>query len=423
MREQLLLWLIAHDYPHNNLVVNIIMLIMIVLTTLLLHAIIHHGLFRYLSHKLKASKAIFLNVLAEQKLFSNMAFAIQGILLAIQLRIWLPESVLLDGLLNLTYIWCLIYVLLSIFALLDTTQSYLNRRNIGQSLPMGGLVQWVKLMAATAIGVLLISLLLGQSPLVLLSGLGAMTAVLMLVFKDPILGLVGGILLSANRMLKIGDWLEMPKYGADGDVIDIGLTTVKVKNWDNTITTLPTYSLISDSFINWRSMTESGGRRIKRAVYLDSSSVGFMSEQEIAYLNQSRLLTDYLTHQQQQVQAFNQAQNIDSPGYLNGRHLTNIGTFRAYLQQYLHQNPSIRKDMTLMVRQLEPSQHGIPLEIYAFANTVAWAEYEAIQADIFDHIYAVVGEFNLRLFQAPSGHDMQSLSKINQVETKPINPI
>lgn len=344
MREQLLLWLIAHDYPHNNLVVNIIMLIMIVLTTLLLHAIIHHGLFRYLSHKLKASKAIFLNVLAEQKLFSNMAFAIQGILLAIQLRIWLPESVLRDGLLNLTYIWCLIYVLLSIFALLDTTQSYLNRRNIGQSLPMGGLVQWVKLMAATAIGVLLISLLLGQSPLVLLSGLGAMTAVLMLVFKDPILGLVGGILLSANRMLKIGDWLEMPKYGADGDVIDIGLTTVKVKNWDNTITTLPTYSLISDSFINWRSMTESGGRRIKRAVYLDSSSVGFMSEQEIAYLNQSRLLTDYLTHQQQQVQAFNQAQNIDSPGYqgqqgfINRRLITLQGAFYGFTSPDFSQN-------------------------------------------------------------------------------------
>lgn len=301
------------------------------------------------------------------------------------------------------------FALLTVFSILDTLQSYLFRRNLGQHFPVRGLVQTIKLAASIGIGILLVSLLLGQSPLILLSGLGAMTAVLMLVFKDPILGLVAGIQLSANRMPNVGDWLEMPKYGADGSVTDIGLTTVKVRNWDNTVTTLPTYALISDSFKNWRHMSESGGRRIKRAVYIDSASVHFLSSEEISHLRQSRLLTDYLNEREQSIREFNAEHQIDNSSYLNGRHLTNLGTFRAYLQQYLENSRHIRKDMTLMVRRLDAAEKGIPLEIYCFTNTVAWAEYEGIQADIFDHIFAVAGEFNLRVYQAPSGADMRAL--------------
>ncbi len=410
MREQLLQWLTGHGYPHSDLIVNLIMIGLIILTTLVLHAVIHYGIFRFIGKKLEKSKLVFLNVLAEQKLFTNLALTIQGILLAVQLRIWLPASEWREGLITVTNIWCLVFTLLTIFALLDTLQIYLFRRNLGRHFPVRGLVQTVKLAASIGIGLLLVSLLLGQSPLILLSGLGAMTAVLMLVFKDPILGLVAGIQLSANRMLNIGDWLEMPKYGADGSVTDIGLTTVKVQNWDNTVTTLPTYALISDSFKNWRAMSESGGRRIKRAVYLDSNSVHFLNQEEIDHLRQSRLLGDYLDTRQASIREFNAEHKIDNSSYLNGRHLTNLGTFRAYLQQYLENSRHIRKDMTLMVRQLDAGDKGIPLEIYCFTNTVVWAEYEGIQADIFDHIFAVAGEFGLRVYQAPSGYDMQIMS-------------
>ncbi len=410
MREQLLQWLTGHGYPHSDLIVNLIMIGLIILTTLVLHAVIHYGIFRVLAKKFKSSKLVFLNTLAEQKLFSNLALTIQGILLAVQLRIWLPVSEWREGLITVTHIWCLVFALLTVFALLDTLQTYLFRRNLAQHFPVRGLVQTVKLLASIGIGLLLVSLLLGQSPLILLSGLGAMTAVLMLVFKDPILGLVAGIQLSANRMLNVGDWLEMPKYGADGSVTDIGLTTVKVRNWDNTVTTLPTYALISDSFKNWRAMSESGGRRIKRAVYLDSNSVHFLNQEEIDHLRQSRLLGDYLDTRQASIREFNAEHKIDNSSYLNGRHLTNLGTFRAYLQQYLENSRHIRKDMTLMVRQLDAGDKGIPLEIYCFTNTVVWAEYEGIQADIFDHIFAVAGEFGLRVYQAPSGYDMQIMS-------------
>ncbi len=410
MREQLLQWLTGHGYPHSDLIVNMIMIGLIILTTLVLHAVIHYGIFRVLAKKFKSSKLVFLNTLAEQKLFSNLALTIQGILLAVQLRIWLPVSEWREGLITVTHIWCLVFALLTVFALLDTLQTYLFRRNLAQHFPVRGLVQTVKLLASIGIGLLLVSLLLGQSPLILLSGLGAMTAVLMLVFKDPILGLVAGIQLSANRMLNVGDWLEMPKYGADGSVTDIGLTTVKVRNWDNTVTTLPTYALISDSFKNWRAMSESGGRRIKRAVYLDSNSVHFLNQEEIDHLRQSRLLGDYLDTRQASIREFNAEHKIDNSSYLNGCHLTNLGTFRAYLQQYLENSRHIRKDMTLMVRQLDAGDKGIPLEIYCFTNTVVWAEYEGIQADIFDHIFAVAGEFGLRVYQAPSGYDMQIMS-------------
>ncbi|MGR3806529.1 mechanosensitive ion channel family protein [Pasteurella testudinis] len=411
MREQLLQWLSGQNYPNSELVVNLVMITLIILTTLLLHALIHYGLFRVLINKLRASKLLFLNILAEHRLFINLALTIQGLLLVVQLRIWLPQNAWREGFIAVTHIWCLIFALFSVFSLLDTLQTYLFRRNLAQHFPVRGLVQTIKLLASIGIGILLISLILGQSPLILLSGLGAMTAVLMLVFKDPILGLVAGIQLSANRMLNVGDWLEMPKYGADGSVIDIGLTTVKVRNWDNTVTTLPTYALISDSFKNWRAMSESGGRRIKRAVYLDSSSVHFLSRSEITHLQQSRLLNDYLDKRQQEIREFHQVNQIDHNSYLNGRHLTNLGTFRAYLLRYLENNRHIRQDMTLMVRQLDASEKGIPLEIYCFTNTVIWREYEGIQADIFDHIYAVAKEFNLRVYQAPSGYDMRKMGR------------
>jgi miniconductance mechanosensitive channel len=236
-----------------------------------------------------------------------------------------------------------------------------------------------------------------------------MTAVLSLVFKDTILGFVAGIQLSANNMLSVGDWLEMPKFGADGDVIDISLTTVKIRNWDNTITTIPAYALISDSFKNWRGMSESGGRRIKRAVYIDATSVKFLSPDDIIRLRRAALLSDYIEKKIVEIEADNKQAGVDLSSPVNGRRLTNLGTFRAYLRMYLQQHKSIHPNMTQIVRQLAPEAHGIPLEIYAFSNDTRWAYYEAIQSDIFDHIFAIVPEFGLRIYQTPSGYDVQQI--------------
>lgn len=408
MYEQLVRWLSHYGLTQNDWQVEAIMIALIALTIVIIHCILY-VLFRIVFKRFSQSKSIFFNELADKSLLNNFGYAIQGILLSLQLRIWLPESTWQEGLIVLTDIWTLIFSLFTLFSLLNALHRYLLSKEIAKQFPVTGIIQTIKLIASLGLSIILISLILGKSPLILLSGLGAMTAVLMLVFKDPILGFVAGIQLSANRMLNIGDWLEMPKYHADGSVVDIGLTTVKVQNWDNTVTTIPTYALISDSFKNWRAMSESGGRRIKRALYIDTTSVHFLSNEEIEHLSQSRLLTDYLATRLKEIQEFNQTHEISGNSPLNGRHLTNLGTFRVYLENYLKTNPSIHRNMTLMVRQLAPDEKGIPLEIYCFTNTVAWTEYEAIQSDIFDHIVAVIGEFGLRIYQAPSGQDLRHI--------------
>ncbi len=306
-------------------------------------------------------------------------------------------------------LWVMIYAMLSFFSLLDVILKLAQKFPAASQLPLKGIFQGIKLVTAIIIGILIISLLIGQSPAILISGLGAMAAVLMLVFKDPILGLVAGIQLSANDMLKLGDWLEMPKYGADGAVIDIGLTTVKVRNWDNTITTIPTWSLVSDSFKNWSGMSASGGRRIKRSLNIDTTSIHFLDEQEQQRLIRAKLLKPYMDSRHEEISAWNQ-QYAGEQSVLNERRMTNVGTFRAYLQEYLRHHPRIRQDMTLMVRQLAPDANGLPIEIYCFTNTVVWAEYEGIQADIFDHVFAVVDEFGLRIHQTPTGNDIRALT-------------
>lgn len=229
------------------------------------------------------------------------------------------------------------------------------------------------------------------------------------------MGLVAGVQLSANNMVNIGDWLEMPKYGADGAVVDIGLTTVKVQNWDNTVTTIPTYALISDSFKNWKGMTESGGRRIKRSVRLDTTSIHFLGQEEIASLEKANLLEPYMDNKISEISVFNSAIPEDKATPLNQRRLTNIGTFRAYVEAYMKSHPNIHKGMTIMVRQLESDSNGLPIEIYAFTNTTAWVEYERIQSDIFDHIFSILPQFDLRVHQSPTGTDMRAIGQKNSL--------
>ena len=386
----------------------------IFLTAIIVHVILHWVVLRAFEKRANASSRLWLQIITQNKLFRRLAFTLQGIIVNIQAALWLQKgSEAAEILVTCAQLWIMMYALLSLFSLLDVILNLSQKLPAASQLPLKGIFQGIKLIGAIIVGILMISLLIGQSPAILISGLGAMAAVLMLVFKDPILGLVAGIQLSANDMLKLGDWLEMPKYGADGAVIDIGLTTVKVRNWDNTITTIPTWSLVSDSFKNWSGMSASGGRRIKRSISIDATSIHFLDEDERQRLHKAHLLKPYLTTRHQEIDEWNQL--LDAPeSVLNHRRMTNIGTFRAYLNEYLRHHPRIRKDMTLMVRQLAPDDHGLPIEIYAFTNTVVWLEYESIQADIFDHIFAVIEEFGLRIHQSPTGNDIRALSGIFQ---------
>ncbi|MFG0518504.1 mechanosensitive ion channel family protein [Kluyvera intermedia] len=382
----------------------------IFLTAIIVHLILHRLVLRTFEKRAQASSHLWLQIITQNKLFHRLAFTLQGIIVNVQAVLWLQKgSDAAQILTTVAQLWVMLYALLSFFSLLDVIFNLSQKLSVASQLPLKGIFQGVKLVSAILVGILIISLLLGQSPAILISGLGAMAAVLMLVFKDPILGLVAGIQLSANDMLKLGDWLEMPKYGADGAVTDIGLTTVKVRNWDNTITTIPTWSLVSDSFKNWSGMSASGGRRIKRSINIDTTSVHFLDEQEQQRLIQARLLKPYMNSRHEEITMWNQ-QHGGGESVLNLRKMTNIGTFRAYLNEYLRNHPRIRKDMTLMVRQLAPDNNGLPIEIYAFTNTVVWAEYESIQADIFDHLFAVVEEFGLRIHQSPTGNDIRALA-------------
>ena len=274
--------------------------------------------------------------------------------------------------------------------------------------PVNSWGQVLKIIVWTFAGIVAVGTLADRSPWALLGGLSALTAVLMLVFKDSILGFVASIQISALNLVRLGDWIEVPKYKADGDVIEISLNTIRVQNWDKTITSMPTYALISDGFKNWRGMSESGGRRIKRALNIDLNSIMFLNKNEITRLKSIQSLRPYLDLKEEEVDGWNEKNKADASSIANGRQLTNIGTFRAYLKAWLKENPNINKDMTFLVRQLASSEIGLPIEIYIFSAQKNWVEYEEIVADIFDHIFAVLPEFKLRPYQRPSGHDFNN---------------
>ncbi|HGM6757296.1 TPA: mechanosensitive ion channel family protein [Serratia marcescens] len=410
MQQQITRWLEQFGLEFGGVMSLLMVLGLIVLISVAIHLVLHRVVLAALQRRGQQSQRVWQQAITQYKLFQRVALLLQGVIISIQATLWLQSGSQTQAVIvTAAQVWILAFTLLSLFSLLDTLLALLRQSPISNQLPLRGIFQGLKLVAAILIGIMIVSLLMGKSPLLLLSGLGAMTAVLMLVFKDPILGLVAGIQLSANDMLKIGDWLEMPKYGADGAVTDIGLTTVKVRNWDNTVTTIPTYALISDSFKNWRSMSESGGRRIKRSLNIDTGSVHFLSEEEQRRLQRNPLLHSYLNVKTQELSQHNQEIAVDLASPLNGRRLTNLGTLRAYLEAYLRAHPRIHQNMTLMVRQLAPAPEGLPLEIYAFTNTTVWAEYESIQADIFDHILAVIDEFSLRVHQTPTGNDLRGM--------------
>ena len=311
---------------------------------------------------------------------------------------------------GMAMIYMIIVALVVVDSLLNAILEIYRTFEASKEIPIKGFLQVVKIAVFFVGLIFIVSIILGKSPLYLISGLGALTAVGLLIFKDSLLGFTAGIQLITNKMISPGDWVEIPKYGADGDVLEITLTTVKVQNFDKTITTVPTYALISDSFKNWRGMEESSGRRIKRSVYIDLSTIKLSSDAEIERYSKIGAIKDYIEDKTKEIADYNKAHGIDDSIAVNGRRLTNVGTFRAYLISYLKNHPMINKDMTLLVRQLPPTEFGLPIELYIFSKDKDWINYEAIQADIFDHVLAVVPEFDLRVFQSPSGADFKGLA-------------
>ena len=313
---------------------------------------------------------------------------------------------------NVAMGYMVLMLTLALTAALSAANTIYAASPVAKDRPLKGFVQLVQIVVWVFGGVMIIAAVLDRSPLLLLSGFGAMTAILLLVFKDTILSLVASVQLTAQDMVRVGDWIEMPQFGADGDVIDVQLHTVKVQNWDKTITTIPTHRLITDSFKNWRGMSQTGARRIKRAIYVDVSSIRFQTQEEVDHFTRFALLKDHIEAKERELAEYNEGLAAEVDAEVNRRRLTNIGTFRAYAYNYLKNHPKIHKGMTLIVRQLSPGPEGLPLEIYCFTNTTEWAVYEDIQSDIFDHLLAIVPEFGLRLFQKPAGSDLANFNQV-----------
>jgi miniconductance mechanosensitive channel len=359
---------------------------------------------------IKKSETQWDDILDEHRVFTLLSHLVPAII------IYLFTPVIFIGTLGgerFTRMTSVIYIIvigmLVLNAFLSSVIDIYRTYQFSRRMPIRGFVQVAKIIIFITGGIIILGMVVGRDPTNILAGFGAMTAVLMLIFKDAILGFVAGIQISGNNMVHLGDWIEMPKYGADGDVIDISLTTVKVQNWDKTISTIPAYALISDSFKNWRGMSESGGRRIKRAINLDMNTVRFCDEAMLEKFRRIEHIAEYIDAKQSEVDEYNAAANIDNTELVNGRRMTNVGTFRAYVIAYLKNHPKINQNMTFLVRQLKPTECGLPIEIYVFSSDKVWANYEAIQADIFDHILAVVPEFGLRVFQNPTGSDFSKL--------------
>ncbi|WP_336775684.1 mechanosensitive ion channel family protein [Paenibacillus sp. MMO-58] len=364
---------------------------------------------RIVSHYIRNNRYRWDNYLLDRKVFHKLSHIVPAIILYyFSFSFSAYHSLILKGI----TIYLIIVVLLVLDAFLNAVNDIYRTYDISRSRPIKGYVQVVKIFLFIIGGILAISNLIGESPVILISGIGALSAVMLLIFKDSLLGLVAGIQLSTNDMVQVGDWIEMPKYGADGDIIDISLHTVKVQNFDKTITTIPSYALISDSFKNWRGMQDAGGRRIKRSVYIDMNSIAFCTPEMIEKFKKIHLLSEYILDKEREIIHYNLENEIDPAVSVNGRAMTNIGVFRAYVERYVEQHPKIHKGMTRIVRQLAPAENGLPLEIYAFTNDINWAVYEGVQSDIFDHILAVAPEFGLHVFQSPSGQDFKSLPKV-----------
>ncbi len=362
---------------------------------------------RGVSYLVKRTRTTWDDALLGRRVFARLAHLAPALVFYFSAGLFPPVA---DIIQRLSMVYMIMAGLHAFNGFLNAAVDIYNQYDISREKPIKGYVQIAMIIIAIFVGIYALATLLNRSPWPLLSGMGAMTAIILLIFKDSILGFVASVQLSLNDMVRIGDWIEMPKYGANGDVVDVSLLTIKVQNWDKTITTIPAYALISDSFINWRGMKESGGRRIKRHINIDMSTIKLCSNAMLDRYEKFQLIADYIRTRRQEIAAYNNENNIDTSELINGRNMTNIGTFRAYAVAYLRNHPMIHQDMTFLVRHLQPGEHGLPVEIYVFSKDTVWANYEDIQADIFDHLLAVIPMFDLRVFQQPTGSDFHDLA-------------
>lgn len=393
----------SDQYPWIEMLTGFCILILV---TILAYIIAKHVVVRGIRHLITKLKFANHDIMSQHSVIRRVANIV-------------PAIVIMNGIVTVPHLsakmisfvqmaaqaFIFLTIALAIGELLNIFNLVYQRNPKSRNKPIKGYLQLIKLIIFIVCGLMILGTFLKKDVFTLLAGFGAMAAVLMLVFQNTILSLVASVQISSYDMVRIGDWIEMPSLNADGDVIDMSLHTITVQNFDKTFTTIPTNKLVTDTFKNWRGMSQAGVRRIKRSLYIDQSSVHFMSEAEQSKLKKFLLLDQYLDHKSTELIQFNQKLSNTSP--CNQRRLTNIGTFRAYVELYLNQHPNISKQQSLIVRQLQPTEKGLPLEIYAFSNQIAWKDYEAIQSDIFDHLIAILPEFGLKIYQAPSGYDMQ----------------
>lgn len=385
------------------------------LLLVILIAVVGDLFFRYLilgtvAKVVRRTKVRWDDIIFDHRVMNYAAHMVAPLLLYILLPVVI-DGVVLDLLKRICKIAAIVYFLMFINSFLSAVYHIYSESEQFKGRPLKGLLQSIQVIVIFVGAIVIVGVVVGKSPMVLLTGLGASAAILMLVFKDSIMGFVSGIQLSANNMLKVGDWIVMPKYGADGTVLEVTLNTVKVRNWDNTIVTIPPYALVSDSFQNYRGMRESGGRRVKRSVNIDMNSVRFCTPEMLEKYKRIGLLKPYIEETERRVARFNEENHIDDSVLVNGLRQTNLGVFRAYLTAYLKSIPEVNTELTCMVRQLQPTETGIPLELYFFSSVKDWVPYEGIQADVFDHVLAVVPEFDLRIFQNPTGADFRKLTE------------
>lgn len=394
------------DVTVSEYITSAIMFVFIVIFSIVAYYIVKCMVLKIIRPLLLKSKHKSGNLLIEHKIPQKMAMIVPAFL------IYALSPMLMHGqdwVRRFAFCFMIFAILRTIDKLLDVINDMYRKTEASKTRPIKGLLQITKIILYIIGAVLAISVLMDRSPVLLLGGIGAASAVLMLIFQNTILSFVASIQLTENDMLRIGDWIDMPSHHADGDVVEISLHTVKVENWDKTVTMIPTYAMVSGSFKNWRNMQESGGRRIKRSFYIDMNSIAFCTQEMLERYQKVQYIQDYLLEKTREIDAYNKDNQIDFSSLVNGRRLTNLGTFRAYLDAYLKHHPKVHPDLLALVRHLEPTEHGLPIELYLFTNTTVWVDYEVIQADIFDHILSIISEFDLRIFQSPTGSDFRKL--------------
>ena len=414
MDTKLVEWLISNGFSESFAIFTktIIFGVSLLIISYLSYLIAKKIITRLIHKVLLKTKFTWDDAFVEQKVFVKLAHIVPAIIILAFINLVFKDYEKWGSFVTkASYFYIVIVVMLVINSVILSFNSIYNMQPISKTRHIKGYVQMVQILVAFIGIMMLFSILSNKDMSKLFFGLGTFAAVLMLVFKDTILGFVASIQVSMNNMVNIGDWISMPGRNADGVVLEINLNTVKVQNWDKTISSIPTYALVSESFQNWRGMEESGGRRIKRSINIDMTSTKFCSTAMIKKFNKIQLLSDYIQHMEKEITEYNESHKIDPSILVNGRRMTNLGTFRKYIKEYLKVHPLIHDNMTFLVRQLQPNEKGIPLEIYVFSKDQEWANYEAIQADIFDHILAVLPEFELRVFQNPTGHDFLVLNR------------